>query len=299
MPFEVIARCSRLQRRARADGPQRPHRSLSSASRDGRRSRCGERHAGRVHLPPPPRPSAASSRCPRAALRTNPREKRAAGAGSARGSARSGAGAERSGRWGKMEGASFGAGRAGGAVDPLDFLKQPQTILRATAWVRRGGQRAVAGRGAAPVAACGARAVCSARVLCVRCAVCGAVQPAGTVQRAALWPLAPVGSSVGTGTVRRVADAVALQWFYPWCLSVREQGAAQKQRTFSSHPCSLCACVREMKSYSQPCPAPPVHPNGCYVCWSFPIREFCRARGNKRWDLCCSHSVKSLPIAAP
>uniref|UniRef100_A0A8C9F1D3 Synaptogyrin n=1 Tax=Pavo cristatus TaxID=9049 RepID=A0A8C9F1D3_PAVCR len=34
-----------------------------------------------------------------------------------------------------MEGASFGAGRAGGAVDPLDFLKQPQTILRATAWI--------------------------------------------------------------------------------------------------------------------------------------------------------------------
>ncbi|XP_050823268.1 synaptogyrin-3 [Gopherus flavomarginatus] len=34
-----------------------------------------------------------------------------------------------------MEGASFGAGRAGGAVDPVDFLKQPQTILRIVAWV--------------------------------------------------------------------------------------------------------------------------------------------------------------------
>uniref|UniRef100_A0A8D0H5Z5 Synaptogyrin n=1 Tax=Sphenodon punctatus TaxID=8508 RepID=A0A8D0H5Z5_SPHPU len=34
-----------------------------------------------------------------------------------------------------MEGASFGAGRAGGAVDPLDFLKQPQTILRIISWV--------------------------------------------------------------------------------------------------------------------------------------------------------------------
>lgn len=131
----------------------------------------------------------------------------------------------------------------------------------------------------------------------VRCP-CG-VQPADTVQWAALWRLAPVGSSVGTGTVQRVNDAVALRWFCPWCLSMREQGAAQKQRTFSSHPCSLCACVREMKSYSQPCPAPPIHPNGCHICWSFPIREFCRTGGNKRWDLCCSHSVKSLPVAAP
>ncbi|XP_051487699.1 synaptogyrin-3 [Apus apus] len=34
-----------------------------------------------------------------------------------------------------MEGASFGAGRAGGAVDPVDFLKQPQTILRVTTWI--------------------------------------------------------------------------------------------------------------------------------------------------------------------
>ncbi|XP_066465525.1 synaptogyrin-3 [Tiliqua scincoides] len=29
-----------------------------------------------------------------------------------------------------MEGASFGAGRAGGAVEPLEFLRRPQTILR-------------------------------------------------------------------------------------------------------------------------------------------------------------------------
>ncbi|XP_067390300.1 synaptogyrin-3 [Emydura macquarii macquarii] len=34
-----------------------------------------------------------------------------------------------------MEGASFGAGRAGGAVDPVDFLKQPQTLLRIVSWV--------------------------------------------------------------------------------------------------------------------------------------------------------------------
>ncbi|NXW85399.1 SNG3 protein, partial [Alopecoenas beccarii] len=34
-----------------------------------------------------------------------------------------------------MEGASFGAGRAGGAIDPVDFLKQPQTILRVTTWI--------------------------------------------------------------------------------------------------------------------------------------------------------------------
>uniref|UniRef100_A0A8C8S5W1 Synaptogyrin n=1 Tax=Pelusios castaneus TaxID=367368 RepID=A0A8C8S5W1_9SAUR len=34
-----------------------------------------------------------------------------------------------------MEGASFGAGRAGGAIDPVDFLKQPQTILRIVSWV--------------------------------------------------------------------------------------------------------------------------------------------------------------------
>uniref|UniRef100_A0A8C5IIK8 Synaptogyrin 3 n=1 Tax=Junco hyemalis TaxID=40217 RepID=A0A8C5IIK8_JUNHY len=35
-----------------------------------------------------------------------------------------------------MEGASFGAGRAGAAIDPVDFLKQPQTLLRVTTWVR-------------------------------------------------------------------------------------------------------------------------------------------------------------------
>ncbi|XP_068002611.1 synaptogyrin-3-like [Melanerpes formicivorus] len=34
-----------------------------------------------------------------------------------------------------MEGASFGAGRAGGAIDPVDFVKQPQTILRVTTWI--------------------------------------------------------------------------------------------------------------------------------------------------------------------
>ncbi|KYO30846.1 synaptogyrin-3 [Alligator mississippiensis] len=34
-----------------------------------------------------------------------------------------------------MEGASFGAGRAGGAFDPLDFLKQPQTLLRIASWL--------------------------------------------------------------------------------------------------------------------------------------------------------------------
>ncbi|XP_074135661.1 synaptogyrin-3 [Sminthopsis crassicaudata] len=34
-----------------------------------------------------------------------------------------------------MEGASFGAGRAGAALDPISFIKRPQTILRITAWV--------------------------------------------------------------------------------------------------------------------------------------------------------------------
>ncbi|OCT64400.1 synaptogyrin-3 [Xenopus laevis] len=34
-----------------------------------------------------------------------------------------------------MEGASFGAGRAGGGFDPVEFLKQPQTILRIISWV--------------------------------------------------------------------------------------------------------------------------------------------------------------------
>ncbi|XP_019368278.1 PREDICTED: synaptogyrin-3 [Gavialis gangeticus] len=34
-----------------------------------------------------------------------------------------------------MEGASFGAGRAGAAIDPLDFLKQPQTLLRIGSWL--------------------------------------------------------------------------------------------------------------------------------------------------------------------
>lgn len=301
MLFVVIARCSRLQHGAHGRGTQCPQRAVSSASRGGRRSPCGEQHAGRVHLPPPPHPAGGSSRCPRAALRTSPRERRAGGgrtgarpargARAARlGSERRWSGAERSGRWGKMEGASFGAGRAGGAVDPLDFLKQPQTILRATAWVRWGGQRAVAGHRAVPVAVCGAH--CSVRCPCsLQCpgivhahAVCGAraacsQQTPCNGQR--FWRLAPVGSSVGTGTVQRVDDAVALRWFCPWCLSMREQGAAQKQRTFSSHPCSLCACVREMKSYSQPCPAPPIHPNGCHICCS-------AAQGGTRGGICAA-----------
>ncbi|XP_075035435.1 synaptogyrin-3 [Mixophyes fleayi] len=34
-----------------------------------------------------------------------------------------------------MEAASFGAGRAGGGFDPVEFLKQPQTILRILSWV--------------------------------------------------------------------------------------------------------------------------------------------------------------------
>ncbi|KAM6299116.1 synaptogyrin-3 [Aegotheles albertisi] len=34
-----------------------------------------------------------------------------------------------------MEGASFGAGRAGAALEPLELLKQPQTIVRVTAWI--------------------------------------------------------------------------------------------------------------------------------------------------------------------
>ncbi|XP_044160735.1 synaptogyrin-3 isoform X2 [Bufo gargarizans] len=34
-----------------------------------------------------------------------------------------------------MEGASFGAGRAGAGFDPIEFLKQPQTILRIASWV--------------------------------------------------------------------------------------------------------------------------------------------------------------------
>ncbi|KAM4631901.1 synaptogyrin-3 [Discoglossus pictus] len=34
-----------------------------------------------------------------------------------------------------MEGASFGAGRAGGGFEPVEFLKQPQTILRILCWI--------------------------------------------------------------------------------------------------------------------------------------------------------------------
>ncbi|XP_053327503.1 synaptogyrin-3 [Spea bombifrons] len=34
-----------------------------------------------------------------------------------------------------MEGSSFGAGPAGGSFEPVDFLKQPQTILRILSWV--------------------------------------------------------------------------------------------------------------------------------------------------------------------
>nr|KAF6356156.1 synaptogyrin 3 [Myotis myotis] len=34
-----------------------------------------------------------------------------------------------------MEGASFGAGLAGAAVDPVSFAKRPQTLLRVVSWV--------------------------------------------------------------------------------------------------------------------------------------------------------------------
>ncbi|XP_053550465.1 synaptogyrin-3 isoform X3 [Bombina bombina] len=34
-----------------------------------------------------------------------------------------------------MEGASFGAGRAGSGFEPVEFFKQPQTILRIVNWV--------------------------------------------------------------------------------------------------------------------------------------------------------------------
>lgn len=36
---------------------------------------------------------------------------------------------------GKMEGTAYGAGRAGGAFDPLTFLQQPHTVLRMVSWV--------------------------------------------------------------------------------------------------------------------------------------------------------------------
>ncbi|XP_005866644.1 PREDICTED: synaptogyrin-3 [Myotis brandtii] len=34
-----------------------------------------------------------------------------------------------------MEGASFGAGLSGAAVDPVSFAKRPQTLLRVVSWV--------------------------------------------------------------------------------------------------------------------------------------------------------------------
>nr|KAF6491169.1 synaptogyrin 3 [Molossus molossus] len=34
-----------------------------------------------------------------------------------------------------MEGASFGAGRAGAALDPVSFARRPQTLLRVVSWV--------------------------------------------------------------------------------------------------------------------------------------------------------------------
>ncbi|KAF6127573.1 synaptogyrin 3 [Phyllostomus discolor] len=34
-----------------------------------------------------------------------------------------------------MEGGSFGAGRAGSALDPVSFAKRPQTVLRVVSWV--------------------------------------------------------------------------------------------------------------------------------------------------------------------
>lgn len=39
----------------------------------------------------------------------------------------------------KMDGVgSFGAGRTGSTIDPITFVKQPQTILRLLSWVRAG-----------------------------------------------------------------------------------------------------------------------------------------------------------------
>lgn len=140
----AIAWCPRPLR-GDTDCPRCPRPHPRAAG--GARLAGGERRAAAAHTSPhPPRPAGGSSRCPHAALRTSPRGRSAgggrAGARPARGarswgrlgSARSGA--ERSG---KMEGASFGAGRAGGAIDPVDFLKQPQTILRVTTWVRQNG----------------------------------------------------------------------------------------------------------------------------------------------------------------
>ncbi|KAJ8345759.1 hypothetical protein SKAU_G00299520 [Synaphobranchus kaupii] len=34
-----------------------------------------------------------------------------------------------------MEGMAYGAGKAGGAFDPLTFFRQPQTILRIVSWL--------------------------------------------------------------------------------------------------------------------------------------------------------------------
>jgi hypothetical protein len=34
-----------------------------------------------------------------------------------------------------MEPQAFGAGRAGSAFDPIEFIKKPQVILRVVAWV--------------------------------------------------------------------------------------------------------------------------------------------------------------------
>lgn len=40
-----------------------------------------------------------------------------------------------------MEGVqAYGAGKAGGAFDPVTFFQQPQTILRIVSWVSEGGR---------------------------------------------------------------------------------------------------------------------------------------------------------------
>lgn len=36
-----------------------------------------------------------------------------------------------------MEPQAFGAGRAGSAFDPIEFIKKPQVILRIVAWVKK------------------------------------------------------------------------------------------------------------------------------------------------------------------
>ncbi|KFV61361.1 Synaptogyrin-3 [Dryobates pubescens] len=132
-----------------------------------------------------------------------------------------------------MEGASFGAGRAGGAIDPVDFVKQPQTILRVTTWVRNGRSRPGNGGAGLGTGCAVGSARCKVRCLCsMQLLLQGAVSVARCSARAVPGRCAtPVSAGVGRGSpeLSSLAGFLSFLWFVAFCFL-----ANQWQRTTMS-----------------------------------------------------------------